>query len=93
MTEVQNGKRPMTLLGTIRAGGWSAERDRHHLDEDLLPDSCPFHGPSAARVWEFLRELQLSYQQREEDWPCVPGQFESLVRYLDSLGVLNGQTS
>jgi hypothetical protein len=89
MTEGQNGKRPTTLLGTIRAGGWSAERDRHHLDEDLLPDSCPFHGPSAARVSEFLRELQLSYQERDDGWPNVPGQFESLVRSLDSLRALN----
>ena len=76
--------RPTTLVRALKTGTWDAARMTHHLDEDLLPD-CPFGGRSARRVWDGLRELQFSYQERHVGWRDVPAEFERLARALPTL--------
>ena len=79
--------RPMTLLRALKSGTWDATTMAHQLDDDLLPD-CPFAGVSATYVWDELRELQLTYQDRARGWRDVPAAFERLARALPSLVAL-----
>jgi len=77
--------REVTLVPALKTGTWSARRHAHTLDEDLLPEECPFGGPSAQWVWEGLRDLQAEYRDREPGWADVPGEFERLARGLHAL--------
>lgn len=74
-------------MRALKDGTWDASRMSHQLDDDLLPD-CPFPGPSAAYVWEGLRELQFAYQERHGGWRDIPAEFERLARALPSLVAL-----
>ena len=79
--------RPLTLTRALREGSWEAGMS-HQLDDELLPEDCPYPGPSSRRVWEYLRELQLAYQNREPGWERIPAEFEWLARALASLAAL-----
>jgi hypothetical protein len=79
--------RPMPLVRGLKTGTWEAARMSDQLDEDLLPE-CPFPGVSARRVWDALRELQLSYQERDAGWRDVPAEFERVARALPTLVAL-----
>lgn len=75
------------MLRALKAGSWEAAMV-DQLDSELLPEDCPYPGPSSRRVWEELRELQLAYQNREPGWQRLPGEFEWLARALASLAAL-----
>lgn len=75
----------MTLLRALKLGCWEAGSMAHQLDDDLLPDDCPFEGVSSRRVWEGLRDLQFAYQERDPGWREIPREFERLARALDRL--------
>ena len=80
-------RRPATLVAALKAGSWEAASMSYQLDEDLLPD-CPFPGVSARRVWDGLRDLRFSYQERHAGWCEVPIEFERLARALPTLVAL-----
>lgn len=80
-------ERPPSLVRALKAGCWEASMG-DQLDGELLPEDCPYPGPSSRRVWEELRELQLAYQNREPGWKRLPGEFEWLARALASLAAL-----
>jgi hypothetical protein len=77
--------RPMTMIRALKLGRWEAGSMAHQLDGELLPEECPCAGVSSRRVWEGLRELQLSYQERDPGWRTIPLEFERLARALHSL--------
>jgi hypothetical protein len=81
-------ERPLTLTRALKAGSWEAGSMAHQLDGELLSEDCPYPGPSARRVWDDLRELQLAYQNRDPGWQRVPAEFEWLARALHSLAAL-----
>lgn len=80
-------ERPLTLTRALKQGSWEAGM-AHQLDGELLSDDCPYPGPSARRVWDDLRELQLAYQNRDPGWERLPAEFEWLARALHSLAAL-----
>jgi hypothetical protein len=80
-------ERPLTLTRALKEGSWEAGM-AHQLDGELLSEDCPYPGPSARRVWEDLRELQLAYQNRDPGWQHLPAEFEWLARALASLAAL-----
>ena len=80
-------ERPLTLTRALKEGSWEAGM-AHQLDDDLLPEDYPYPGPSARRVWDDLRELQLAYQNRDPGWQRLPAEFEWLGRALASLAAL-----
>jgi hypothetical protein len=77
--------RPLTLIRALKSGRWEAALMAQQLDGDLLPEDSPVGGTSACRVWEWLRELQLAYQERDPGWREIPLEFERLARALHSL--------
>ena len=80
-------ERPLTLTRALKQGSWEAGM-AHQLDGELLSEDCPYPGPSARRVWDDLRELQLAYQNRDPGWERLPAEFEWLARALSSLAAL-----
>ncbi len=80
-------ERPLTLRRALKEGSWEASM-AHQLDGELLSEDCPYPGPSARRVWDDLRELQLAYQNRDPGWQRLPAEFEWLARALASLAAL-----
>jgi hypothetical protein len=80
-------ERPLTLTRALKQGSWEAGM-AHQLDGELLSEDCPYPGPSARRVWDDLRELQLAYQNRDPGWERLPAEFEWLARALASLAAL-----
>lgn len=80
--------RPRTLVNTLKSGTWRAARDKHLLDEDLLPSDPPGGGPSSRYVWGLLRDLQAAYQDRDADWASVPRDFEALARSFPVVALL-----
>jgi hypothetical protein len=83
-----SAERPLTLIRALKTGRWEAGRMAQQLDGDLLPEDCPVGGTSARRVWAWLRELQLAYQERDPGWREIPLEFERLARALHSLAVI-----
>ena len=80
-------ERPLTLTRALKQGSWEVGM-AHQLDGELLSEDCPYPGPSARRVWDDLRELQLAYQNRDPGWERLPAEFEWLARALASLAAL-----
>jgi hypothetical protein len=80
-------ERPLTLTRALMQGAWEVGM-AHQLDGELLSEDCPYPGPSAGRVWDDLRELQLAYQNRDPGWERLAAEFEWLARALASLAAL-----
>ncbi|MGH3023792.1 MAG: hypothetical protein ACRDNI_09075 [Gaiellaceae bacterium] len=87
MQTFRTRERPFTLVRALKAGSWEAAMAQQ-LDGELLPEDCPYPGPSARRVWEELRDIQLAYQNRDLGWQSLPTEFEWLARALASLAAL-----
>jgi hypothetical protein len=80
-------QRPLTLTRALKEGSWEAGMALQ-LDGELISEDCPYPGPSARRVWDDLREVQLAYQNRDLGWERLPAEFEWLARALHSLAAL-----
>jgi hypothetical protein len=87
MQAYRTRERPTTLLRAVKDGSWDASM-AGQLDGELLPEDCLYPGPSARRVWEELRDVQLAYQNRDPGWQTLPTEFEWLARALASLAAL-----